>query len=249
MHIPDGLFDVPTSAAAGAVAVAGVAWCVRRAEADLDDRLAPLAGLTAAFVFAVQMLNFPVLPGVSGHLLGGALAATLVGPAAGALCLTVVLLVQMLFADGGVTAIGLNITIMGFTTALAGYALVRGLLRVLPRTTASVPLAAGVAAGLTVPLTAAVFTAVYAVGGTTAVPVATLATAMVGVHLAIGVGEGVITAATVAAVVAVRPDLVHAARGLARPRTVVLPDGPAPEPARPRPAAERADAEQSGGAR
>ena len=98
-----------------------VAWCVGRARHDLDDRLVPMAGLVAAFIFAVQMLNFPVLPGVSGHLLGGALAAVLVGPWVGALCVTVVLVVQALvFADGGVTAIGLNVTNMAVVhTAVA----------------------------------------------------------------------------------------------------------------------------------
>ena len=98
---------------------------------DLDDRLAPMAGLVAAFIFAVQMLNFPVLPGVSGHLLGGALAAILVGPWVGALCVAVVLIVQALvFADGGVTALGLNITNMALVGTAVGYLLIAVLLRV-----------------------------------------------------------------------------------------------------------------------
>src|SRR5512144_3148443 len=100
MHVPDGFIDAPVSIAAGAVAVAGVGLCVRGARRELDDRTAPLAGLVAAFIFAAQMLNFPVAAGTSGHLLGGALAAALVGPYTGALCIAVVLLVQMFFADG-----------------------------------------------------------------------------------------------------------------------------------------------------
>lgn len=217
MHIPDGFFDAPTSLVAGGVAVAGVAYCLRRAEGELDDRLAPLAGLTAAFVFAVQMLNFPVAAGTSGHLVGGALAATLVGPAAAVVCLAVVLLVQALFADGGLTALGLNVGILGLVPVVVGYATVRSALFVLPRSAASVPLAAGLGGFVSVPAAALVFVGAYAVGGTGDVPLGTVLAAMVGVHLLIGVGEGLITAATVGAVLASRPDLVFAARGLHRP--------------------------------
>jgi cobalt/nickel transport system permease protein len=223
VHIPDGFFDAPTSVVAGGIAVAGVAYCLRRAEGELDDRLAPLAGLTAAFVFAVQMLNFPVAAGTSGHLIGGALAATLVGPAAAALCLTVVLLVQAMFADGGLTALGLNVTIVGLVPAFVGYAAVRAALVVLPRTTASVPLAAGIGGLLSVPAAALLFVGAYALGGAGDVPLGTVLAAMVGVHLLIGVGEGLITAAAVGAVIATRPDLVHAARGLRRPAAPAAP--------------------------
>src|SRR5918992_204389 len=107
MHVPDGFLDVTTSAATGALAVAGVALALRGARKELDDRTAPMAGLVATFVFAGQMMNFPVGAGTSGHLIGGALAAVLVGPWAGALCLAVVVLVQSLFADGGLSALGL----------------------------------------------------------------------------------------------------------------------------------------------
>src|ERR1700754_643704 len=114
MHVPDGFLNAPTSVATGAVAVAGVAVALRKAQGELDERTAPLAGLTAAFVFAVQMLNFPVGVGTSGHLMGGALAAVLVGPWTAVLCLSVVLLVQgLLFADGGLTALGTNISLIG----------------------------------------------------------------------------------------------------------------------------------------
>src|SRR6188472_2021225 len=113
MHIANGIVNGPVSAAFGGIALAALSVAVAKGRADLDDRLAPMAGLVAAFIFAVQMLNFPVLPGVSGHLLGGALAAMLVGPFVGALCVSVVLVVQcLLFADGGLTALGLNITNM-----------------------------------------------------------------------------------------------------------------------------------------
>ena len=110
MHIPDGFIDVQTSAVFAGLAAAGVAISLKGARNQLDEKTAPLAGLTAVFIFAVQMLNFPVVAGTSGHLLGGALAAVLVGPWAATLGLTVVLLMQgFLFADGGLTAIGLNV--------------------------------------------------------------------------------------------------------------------------------------------
>ncbi|MFJ4861638.1 energy-coupling factor ABC transporter permease [Streptomyces sp. NPDC088748] len=218
MHVPDGFINAPVSVAAGVVAAAAVAVSLRGARRELDERTAPLAGLVAAFIFAVQMLNFPVAAGTSGHLLGGALAAILVGPYTGVLCVSVVLLMQgILFADGGLTALGVNVTVMGVVTVVVAYAIFRGLLGILPPTRRSVTAAAFVGALLSVPAAAAAFTAVYAIGGTTDVPIGKVITAMVGVHLLIGIGEAAITAATVGAVIAVRPDLVHGARGLTAP--------------------------------
>ncbi|MFF1273904.1 energy-coupling factor ABC transporter permease [Streptomyces marokkonensis] len=227
MHAPDGFINAPVSAAAGLAAAGAIAVSLRGARRELGgtsrpsaaqsggERTAPLAGLVAAFIFAVQMLNFPVGAGTSGHLLGGALAAILVGPYTGVLCVSVVLLMQaVLFADGGLTALGVNITTMAITTTIVAYALFRGLVKVLPRTRRSVSAAAFVAALVSVPASAVAFTLLYAVGGTTDVSLGKVATAMVGVHVLIGVGEAVITALTVGAVVAVRPDLVHGARGL-----------------------------------
>ncbi|MFF0560561.1 energy-coupling factor ABC transporter permease [Streptomyces sp. NPDC004266] len=218
MHVPDGFINAPVSAAAGVVAAGAVAVGLRGARRELDERTAPLAGLVAAFIFAVQMLNFPVAAGTSGHLLGGALAAILVGPWTGVLCIAVVLLMQgILFADGGLTALGVNITVMGVVTVVVAYALFRGLVLVLPRTRRSVTVASFAAALVSVPAAAAAFTLIYAIGGTTDVPVPKVLTAMVGVHVLIGVGEAVITMLTVVAVVAVRPDLVYGARGLTAP--------------------------------
>ncbi|WP_030193794.1 energy-coupling factor ABC transporter permease [Streptomyces sp. NRRL S-87] len=225
MHVPDGFIDAPVSAAAAVVAAGAVAVSLRGARRELGDasgaagfggeRTAPLAGLVAAFIFAVQMLNFPVAAGTSGHLLGGALAAVLVGPYTGVLCVAVVLLMQgILFADGGLTALGVNITTMGVVTVLVSYGVFKGLVKVLPRTRRSVTAAAFLGALLSVPAAAAFFTLLYAVGGTTDVPVGKVLTAMVGVHVLIGIGEAFITALTVGAVLAVRPDLVHGARGL-----------------------------------
>ncbi|MFI5637751.1 energy-coupling factor ABC transporter permease [Streptomyces goshikiensis] len=236
MHVPDGFIDAPVSIAAGVAAAGAVAISLRGARRELDERTAPLAGLVAAFIFAVQMLNFPVAAGTSGHLLGGALAAILVGPYTGVLCVSVVLLMQgILFADGGLTALGVNVSVMGVVTVVVAYAIFRGLLKVLPPTRRSVTAAAFTGALLSVPAAATAFTAIYAVGGTTEVPVGKVFTAMVGVHVLIGIGEAAITAATVGAVLAVRPDLVHGARGLTAPLKLrvagELVDAPAAAPA------------------
>ncbi|MFG3406596.1 energy-coupling factor ABC transporter permease [Streptomyces sp. NPDC048142] len=218
MHVPDGFIDAPVSVAAGVVAAGAVAVSLRGARRELDERTAPLAGLVAAFIFAVQMLNFPVAAGTSGHLMGGALAAILVGPYTGVLCVAVVLLMQgVFFADGGLTALGVNITVMGVVTVVVAYGLFRLLTGVLPGTRRSATVSAFVAALVSVPAAAAAFTLLYWIGGTTDVPIGKVFTAMVGVHVLIGIGEAVITALTVGAVLAVRPDLVHGVSGLAAP--------------------------------
>jgi len=218
VHIPDGFIDAPTAAAAGAVAVGGVAICLKKAADELDEKRVALAGLTAAFIFAVQMLNFPVASGTSGHLLGGVLAAVLVGPYIGALCVTVVLSVQcLLFADGGLSALGLNVINMALVTAFGGYVLFLLLRKLLPRTAGGVVVSSGIASAIGVVLASLVFTLEYAIGGTGGASVATVGGAMVGVHVVIGIGEGVITALTISAVLAARPDLVHGARDLRAP--------------------------------
>lgn len=229
MHVPDGFIDIPVSIATGAIAVAGVGISLRGARRELDDRTAPLAGLVASFIFAVQMLNFPVAAGTSGHLLGGTLAAVLVGPYTGALCVAVVLLVQSLFfADGGLTALGINITDMSLVTVIVGFAVVRLLITVLPKTRACLLIATFVGALLSVIAASVAFTAIYAVGGTTDVPIGTVAGAMIGVHVLIGIGEALITTATVASIIAVRPDLVRAARHLQPKLTLRLPASAVP---------------------
>ncbi|MGY1823680.1 energy-coupling factor ABC transporter permease [Geodermatophilus sp. SYSU D00079] len=233
MHVPDGFLDAPTSVATGAVAAGMVAVALRGARRELDERTAPLAGLTAAFVFAVQMMNFPVGAGTSGHLIGGALTAVLVGPWTAVLCMTVVLLVQaVLFADGGLTALGTNVTLMGLVAVGVGYGVFRLLSAVLPRTRTGVLTAAGVGAFLSVPASALAFVGLFAVGGVADVPLGTVATAMGGIHLLIGLGEAAISVAVLGAVLAVRPDLVHGAAALRRPADLARRSAPAEAGAR-----------------
>ena len=215
MHIPDGFMNGPTSLVAILVAVLGIIVCLLRARRQLDERTAPLAGLVAVYVFAMQMLNFPVAAGTSGHLLGGALAAILVGPYAGALAVSVVILVQgLLFADGGLSALGLNIINMGLVTALVGWLVFRGLIRALGVSRPRVFAAAFVAGLVSVPFSALAFVLEYAVGGTGTIDVRAVLVAMESVHVVIGIGEGFITALTVVAVYLVRPDLVFGIRGV-----------------------------------
>jgi cobalt/nickel transport system permease protein len=218
MHMSDGLLNVSTSILFGAVAVVGLAVAVAGARRDLDDRTAPMAGLVAAFIFAVQMLNFPVLPGVSGHLLGGALAAILVGPFAGALCVTIVLVLQsLLFADGGLTALGANVTNMALIGTAVGY-LVAVLLRKFATSgKGGLVVVAFVAAFVNTVVASLGFVLEFAIGGDPAFALGGVAGTVVGVHCLIGIGEGIITALTVGAVAAARPDLVYLLRGSARP--------------------------------
>lgn len=214
MHVPDGFFDAPVSIGAGMVAATGIGLCLKGAHRELDDRAAPLAGLSAAFIFAAQMINFPVAAGTSGHLMGGALAAALVGPYTGVLCISVVLLIQMFFADGGVTAYGINVTLMGLVSVAVGYGVFRLVLWALPRGRPALAAAGFLGGALSVPASALAFVGLFALGGTADISLGAVATAMIGVHLLIGLGEGLITAVTVGSVAAVRPDLVH---GLRRP--------------------------------
>ena len=214
MHIPDGFVDIPTSLAFAGLSAAGVALSLKGAKSSLDEKTAPLAGLTATFIFAVQMLNFPVAAGTSGHLLGGALAAVLVGPWAASLALTVVLLMQgLLFADGGLTALGLNIFNMSFLGVWAGYAIFVMVKNILPKNKSSVSVAAFLAGLISVPCAAAGFVLQFAIGGTATFSITQVFTAMLGTHILIGIGEGIITALAVGAVMASRSDLVYGYQG------------------------------------
>lgn len=210
MHVPDHYLDPTTSVVTGVIAVAGLthAYVTMRHERPSDDRV-PMAALVATAVFAGQMVNFPISDGTSGHLLGGALAAILVGPATAAICLTGVLLVQAVaFGDGGIAALGTNVTLMALVGVVAGWLAFRGALAMLPCSRFSVPLAAAVAGCLSVPASAMAFTGLFAFGGHATSSLGDIAMAMLGWHSVIGVVEGLITGLLIAVVLAVRPDLV-----------------------------------------
>lgn len=226
MHIPDGFLTAGASVALGVVAAGGVAVALRGCRREASEHAAPLAGLVASFVFAAQMVNFPVALGTSGHLLGGALAAALVGPWMAMLCVTVVLVVQaFLFADGGVTALGANVVLLALVGVAVAWLVQQALLRVLPSRLGSVQVAVAVSAFVSVVTTAAVFAGIFAVGGAVDVPVGPLFGAMVGVHALIGVGEALITALVVGSVSALRPDLVYVARPVLASRPLEVSEG------------------------
>ncbi len=207
MHIPDGFLSPGVAAAAGVIAVAAIAYGLRVANVDLDESRVPLLGVIAAFVFAAQMLNFPIAGGTSGHFLGATLAAVLLGPWLACLVMAVVLITQCFaFADGGVSALGANILNMGILGALlAGYA-VKGARHVLPHTKVAFLGTVGVVSWVAVMIGAGATSLELAISGT--IPLGTVLTAMLGVHALIGIGEAAITVAAVAAVLAARPDLV-----------------------------------------
>jgi cobalt/nickel transport system permease protein len=221
LHIPVDVIDGPTSLVFALLAAVAVGACVLMARRHLDERLVPLAGLATAFIFAAQMLNFPVAAGVSGHLLGGALAAALLGPWLGALCVTVVIVIQaLLFADGAVTALGLNVVNMAVIAAFTGYGVILLALKVLPRTRFGLGVAVFAAALVSVVAASAGFVLQFWLGGEeVGQSFGAMAAAILGTHVLVGIGEGVITAGAVTAVAVARPDLVHALRDTPLART------------------------------
>ena len=223
MHIPDGFLSPGVAAAAGLLAIAAVAYGLRVANLELDEARVPLLGVVAAFIFAAQMLNFPVAGGTSGHFLGATLAAVLLGPWIACLVMSVVLVVQCFaFADGGVSALGANIVNMGVLGALLAGFLVVGGTKVLPHARAAFLGTVGVVAWLAVMTGAAATSLELAISGT--IPLGTVLPAMLGVHSLIGLGESIITVAAVAAILASRPDLVALApERLTGPEAVPVP--------------------------
>jgi len=167
----------------------------------------PLMGVMAAFIFAAQMLNFPVMGGTSGHLLGGVLAAVLLGPYAGAIVIAIVLTVQcIIFQDGGLTALGANIFNMSFIGAIGGYMLY-SLIRKAINGKRGIMIASAVAAWISVVAASAVCAFELAFSGTS--PLRVALPAMVGVHVLIGIGEAIITCLVIGFVLEARPDLIY----------------------------------------
>ncbi len=205
MHIPDGFLGLGVALLLWVVTIAFVVLAARNAQHDLGERQVPLMGIMAAFIFAVQMLNFPVAGGTSGHLLGGALAAIVLGPWAAILVMTAVIGVQaLLFQDGGLIVLGANIFNMGILTAFVGY----GIYRLAANRSRGVRLVVvGVAAWLSVMAAAFATSLELWLSGTVSLNV--VLPAMLGVHALIGIGEALITVAAVAFIMQMRPDLME----------------------------------------
>ncbi len=208
MHIPDGFLSAPVWVSAGGAAAAAVALSAASlGRQGLEEKQVPLMGVAGAFLFAAQMVNFPIAGGTSGHLGGGVLAALLLGPWAGTLVLTAVLVVQaLLFQDGGITALGANVLNLAVLPCLLGFALFRLLRRPAPGTRGSL-IGAFLTSWLMAVLGAGLAAVELALSGT--IPLRLALPAMAGIHALIGIGEGLITAAALGFLLRVRKDLVH----------------------------------------
>jgi cobalt/nickel transport system permease protein len=207
VHIPDGFLDGKTCVGAFCLAAAGLSWATRQIRIRWSDQTVPLIGVMSAFLFAGQMVNFPVASGTSGHLLGSVLAATFLGPYAAAVALTTVLVIQcFLFQDGGVTALGADVLNMALIASFSGYVVYRTLRRWFGDSRGIV-FSASVASWVSVVLAAAACALELAAAGT--ISLGTVFPAMVLTHAVIGIGEAVITGAVVSFILKVRPDLVY----------------------------------------
>jgi cobalt/nickel transport system permease protein len=216
LHAPDGFVSLPIAALMWAVTAAVVGYAVYRTNRDLDERAVPLLGVMAAFIFAAQMFNFPVVGGTSGHLLGGVLAAVLLGPWAATLVMTAVIAIQaLLFQDGGLLIMGANIFNMGIVGTLGGYVVYRAIAGLLGGEERGRLPAAGVAAWVSVVAAAVAMTLQLAASGI--VPLQIALPAMVGVHALIGIGEALITVGALAFIGATRADLFRLRNAHAAP--------------------------------
>lgn len=209
LHIPDGFLSPPVYLLAWAFTIAVLAYAMARSNRTLAERQVPVMGVIAAFIFAAQMLNFPIVGGTSGHFIGGTFAAIVLGPWAASLVMASVIGLQALvFQDGGLWALGANVLNMGVVSILVGYAAYRALRSVVP---GGVRVAVFVAAWLSVAVSAVLTTLELVASGATTMALAM--PLMVGLHALIGVGEGLITVAALSYLLATRPDLVAAEYG------------------------------------
>ena len=211
MHVPDGFMNVTMSAATGLISF-GTLWAYIRSAKDLiADKFIALTGMMSALIFVLQMINFPIAAGTSGHLLGGALAVIVLGPRLGLICLSVVVIIQsLLFADGGLSALGVNVLNMAIVTSATSWFIVKYWIKFIGKNKTSIVTVSVLAGILSVVFSSIAFTIQYAIGGTISIPVGTVLLAMVTTHLIIGLGEGIITALIITLLMRVRPDLVYA---------------------------------------
>lgn len=209
LHIPDGFLNLPIIFVTWIIAIALIALAVKKAQAEYQERAVPLMGVCAAFIFAAQMINFPIPGGTSGHLLGGTLAGALLGPWAGSLVMVVVFIVQsVLFQDGGLTVLGANILNMGLIGTFGGYYLYRTIRFAIGRDRLpGLTISAAIAAWTSVVIASVVCALQLAVSGT--IPLAVALTAMTFWHVLIGIGEALITVVALSFIWRTRPDLFY----------------------------------------
>jgi cobalt/nickel transport system permease protein len=208
MHIPDGFINTPVAVAGIAVAAGSVAYAVKATNKKLGEKQVPMMGVLAAFIFAAQMLNFPIAGGTSGHFVGAALAAIILGPWSAVLIMSCVLIVQcLIFQDGGLLALGVNILNMGVIAVFVSYFTYKGIFGAMRGSKMGRLVAAGVGGWISVVISALACAAELAISGT--VPWQVAVPSMGIVHMAIGVGEGLITVAVVALIMGTRADLLE----------------------------------------
>ena len=209
VHIPDGFLSHGLNGVTFVISTGACAYGVKRVNRSFGEREVPLMGVTAAFVFAAQMINFPVAGGTSGHFLGAVFSSVLLGPWASLIVMTIVLVVQCLgFADGGLTAIGSNIFNMGVMGALGGYGVFITLYVLLRKSRKGFFIALAISSWFSIMLGASAAALELAISGTSPLKVAL--PAMAGTHALIGIGEAIITTTAVSLILKTRPDLVGA---------------------------------------
>ena len=210
MHVPDGFINAQVSAATGVISL-GTLWAyIRNAKNLVADKLIALTGMMSALIFVLQMINFPIAAGTSGHLLGGALAVIVLGPSLGVICISIVVVIQsLLFADGGLSALGVNVLNMAIITSLTGWFTITLWKKIFGESQFTLISGSVIAGLLSVVFSSIAFVLEYAIGGTVSVPLGNVLIAMISTHLLIGLGEGIITALIVSLLLRVRSDLVY----------------------------------------
>jgi len=210
MHVPDGFINAPVSIGTGVISFATLWAYIRSAKSLVADKLIALTGMMSALIFVLQMINFPIAAGTSGHLLGGALAVIVLGPSLGIICISIVVVIQsLLFADGGLSALGINVLNMAIITSLVGWLTISLWKKFFGEGNISILSGSIVAGVLSVVFSSIAFVFEYALGGTVSVPLGSVLIAMLSSHLLIGLGEGIITALIVSLLLRVRSDLVY----------------------------------------
>ena len=211
MHVPDGFINAQVSVATGVISL-GTLWAyIRNAKNLVADKLIALTGMMSALIFVLQMINFPIAAGTSGHLLGGALAVIVLGPSLGIICISIVVVIQsLLFADGGLSALGVNVLNMAIITSLTGWLTITFWKKLFGDSQFTLISGSVIAGLLSVVFSSIAFVMEYAIGGTVSVPLGSVLIAMISTHLFIGLGEGVITALIISLLLRVRSDLVYA---------------------------------------
>ena len=210
MHVPDGFINAPVSIGTGVISFATLWAYIRSAKSLVADKLIALTGMMSALIFVLQMINFPIAAGTSGHLLGGALAVIVLGPNLGIICISIVVVIQsLLFADGGLSALGVNVLNMAIITSLIGWITISSWKKLFGEANISIISGSIVAGILSVVFSSIAFVFEYALGGTVSVPLGSVLIAMVSSHLLIGLGEGIITALIVSLLLRVRSDLIY----------------------------------------